>query len=179
MAEQKLIKIENLSKVYKTQDAEIEALKDITLEVGFGEFVAIMGPPGSGKTTLMKIIGCLEESTRGAYRFEDRDIKKLSIDEIIKIRDEKIEFEDLTDAEKEIPKHKVSLIIIDEPQKAVDLKRSEELLEFLNKLNKAGITIILATNEKKLATGVKRIITMRKGTKVADVDLGIFYKIGR
>lgn len=87
-----LIEIKNLNKVYNRSGENTYALKDVTFNVEKGEFVAIMGPSGSGKSTLMNMIGCLDVPTSGHYKLEDRDVSKLSDDELADIRKSKIGF---------------------------------------------------------------------------------------
>lgn len=176
--EKSMINIKNLSKVYKAGDKEIEALKNFTLEIGHGEFVAIMGPPGSGKTTLVKILGCVDKPSGGDFQFEGKDILHLGLQDLKRIRNEKIRVEDLSEVaeDEKVRDKKVSLIVIDEPPEGAKVEESHEILEFLNRLSEVGVTVILVTNEKDLAKGVKRVVTMRKGEKVADVDLGIFIR---
>jgi putative ABC transport system ATP-binding protein len=87
-----MIKLENISKIYKSSDIETVALKNINLEIKKGEFVAIMGPSGSGKSTLMHIIGCLDKPTSGEYFLEGKKISALNEDELAEIRKNKIGF---------------------------------------------------------------------------------------
>lgn len=84
--------MEKVRKVYRVGDLEIEVLKDVNLRVGRGEFVAIKGTSGAGKTTLMNIIGCLDSPTSGRYIFNGRDVSNLSDDELSIIRNEHIGF---------------------------------------------------------------------------------------
>jgi putative ABC transport system ATP-binding protein len=71
------IEFEQVRKVYGTGQAEVEALAGINLQVGEGEFVAVMGPSGSGKSTAMNILGCLDLPTSGVYRFRGIDVGAL------------------------------------------------------------------------------------------------------
>ena len=87
-----MIECKHISKIYKTGDVETQALKDVSFVIKDGEFVAIMGPSGSGKSTLMHIIGCLDTPTSGQYLLDDKDISKLSDDELADIRMKKIGF---------------------------------------------------------------------------------------
>lgn len=87
-----MLKMVDISKVYKMGDIEVPALKGINLEMEEGEFVAIMGPSGSGKSTLMNLIGCLDTPTRGKYWLDGREVSLLSDDELAEIRNMKIGF---------------------------------------------------------------------------------------
>jgi len=72
-----MIKIENLSKVFRTEDIETYALNGVNIEVKKGEFVSIMGPSGCGKSTLLNIIGLLDNPTSGKYQFAETEVSKL------------------------------------------------------------------------------------------------------
>ncbi|KPU43745.1 macrolide export ATP-binding/permease protein MacB [Oxobacter pfennigii] len=87
-----MIKISNLSKIYNTGSIEVAALKDVSFEVGKGEFVAIIGPSGSGKSTLMNMIGCLDVPTRGEYILDGVNVSKLNDSQLADIRNQKIGF---------------------------------------------------------------------------------------
>ena len=88
----KLIKVENLSKIYQMGEVKVKALWDVCLEVQGGDFLAIMGPSGSGKSTLMNIIGCLDRPTSGRYLLEGTDVSKLDKNQLALIRNKKIGF---------------------------------------------------------------------------------------
>ena len=87
-----MIECKHISKIYKTGDVETQALKDVSFVIKDGEFVAIMGPSGSGKSTLMHVIGCLDTPTSGQYLLDEKDVSKLSDDELADIRMKKIGF---------------------------------------------------------------------------------------
>jgi len=77
-----MLKLENVSKVYRTTEVETLALDDIYLSVGSGEFLAIMGPSGCGKSTLLNILGLIDSPTSGAYWFFGEDIARRSEEEL-------------------------------------------------------------------------------------------------
>jgi len=87
-----LISLDHIHKVYHMGDVEIHALRGVSLQIDRGEFIAIMGASGSGKSTTMNIIGCLDRPTRGHYFLENQDVSKLSRDELADIRNRKIGF---------------------------------------------------------------------------------------
>lgn len=87
-----LMHIENIHKVYKTEDIEVKALQDVSLKINAGDFVSVMGPSGSGKSTFMNIIGCLDKSTSGKYFLDGVDVSFLERDELADIRNHKIGF---------------------------------------------------------------------------------------
>ena len=87
-----LIKIENLVKIYSTGSVQVKALKEINLTIDNGEFVAIMGQSGSGNSTLMNILGCLDRPTEGKYYLDGIDIAERTPDELSTIRNKKIGF---------------------------------------------------------------------------------------
>jgi len=66
----KLITAQDISKVYKLGDIDVNALCDVSLGIERGEFIAVMGPSGSGKSTFMNILGCLDKPTSGHYLLE-------------------------------------------------------------------------------------------------------------
>jgi putative ABC transport system ATP-binding protein len=81
-----VIRLEGVHKTYAMGDVEVHALRGVSLTIREGEFVAIMGTSGSGKSTTMNIIGCLDSPTRGTYALGGRDVSALSKDERADIR---------------------------------------------------------------------------------------------
>jgi putative ABC transport system ATP-binding protein len=81
-----VIRLEGVHKTYSMGDVEVHALRGVSLTIREGEFVAIMGTSGSGKSTMMNIIGCLDNPTRGTYALGGRDVSGLSKDERADIR---------------------------------------------------------------------------------------------
>ncbi len=81
-----MIKIENIKKVFRTEEVETTALNGVSMEVKEGEFVAIMGPSGCGKTTLLNLIGLLDNPTDGTYVLNGKDVSKLKESKRTEIR---------------------------------------------------------------------------------------------
>jgi putative ABC transport system ATP-binding protein len=223
-----LIKLEKISKTYRTGEVEVKAVREVSLKISAGEFVAIMGASGSGKSTTMNILGCLDNPTAGRYLFDGTDISQLNRNQLADIRNEKIGFVfqgfnllSRTSALEnvELPmlygnKHfspreqrklalralemvglsdradhhsnqlsggqqqrvaiarslvsEPSLLIADEPTGNLDSHTSIEIMGIFQKLNNAGITIVMVTHELDIARYTKRNVVMRDGQIVAD-----------
>ena len=87
-----MIKIEGLSKHFRTEEVETIALNNISMEVKDGEFVAIMGPSGCGKSTLLNILGLLDNPTGGNYYLVDKEVGHLKEKERTQVRKGNIGF---------------------------------------------------------------------------------------
>ena len=87
-----IIETRNLVKTYKVGDMEVNALKGINLKIFEGEFVSIMGASGSGKSTFMNVIGCLDQPTSGDYYLDNVLTSKLDKNQYAEIRNQKIGF---------------------------------------------------------------------------------------
>lgn len=220
------ISTEDLFKIYKLGDFEINALRGINLFIEKSEFVAIMGPSGSGKSTLMHILGCLDRPTRGRYLLDGEDISLLDRNSLARIRNSKIGFVfqsfnllsrttalenvelpllyngnsskdniekakralslvGLEGRENSYPNqlsggqqqrvaiaraliNNPAIILADEPTGNLDTRTSVEVMDIFQYLNKSGITIILITHEKDIASYAKRNITFRDGKIIKD-----------
>lgn len=81
-----MIKLENIKKVFSTEDFDTWALREVNMEIKEGEFVAIMGPSGCGKTTLLNILGLLDNPTGGSFFFKGQDVSSMKENERTELR---------------------------------------------------------------------------------------------
>lgn len=221
-----MITLNNIYKIYINGDTTTYASDNVSLHIDKGEFVAIVGQSGSGKSTIMNIIGCLDVPTSGTYLLNSVDVSTMDDDELAEIRNKMLGFifqqynlipkltvlenvelpllyagvspEDrhtkamnalekvgLIGKEKNYPsqlsggqQQRVSIaralagdpsvILADEPTGALDSRTGREVLEFLQKLNKEGNTIVLITHDNSIAKAAKRIIRLHDGRVVYD-----------
>jgi len=88
----KVASLENISKTYGKEDLTVNALDSINLEIYKGDYLAVMGASGSGKSTAMNIIGCLDRPSEGVYKLNGIPVENLSDDELAEIRNQKLGF---------------------------------------------------------------------------------------
>lgn len=91
-ASQAVISAKDLYKIYSLGDIDVHALNGVSIDIEEGEFVSIMGASGSGKSTFMNIVGCLDRPTSGEYRLDGVEVSNLDHDELAEIRNNKIGF---------------------------------------------------------------------------------------
>ena len=222
-----LVKLKNVFKIYgEGLESEVRALDGVSLDIDRGEFVAIVGQSGSGKSTMMNVLGCLDIPTRGDYLLDGTDVRELSDKELSHIRNKQIGFifqqynliQSLTVLENvELPlvyqgigaddrrdlalealervglrdriKHKPAemsggqqqrvaiaraiathppIIMADEPTGALDSHTGQEVLRFLQELNKEGSTVILITHDNGIAATARRCVRLQDGRIVDD-----------
>lgn len=89
---EKLIKVQDMCKIYNPGENEVRALDHVNLEINRGEFVAIIGHSGSGKSTLMNMLGCLDVPTFGSYYLNGKDVSMMKDNQLSEIRNQEIGF---------------------------------------------------------------------------------------
>ena len=223
----KLITLRDVYKIYgEGLESEVRALDGVSLDIERGEFVAVVGQSGSGKSTMMNVLGCLDIPTRGEYLLDGTDVQELTDKELSRIRNKQIGFifqqynliQSLTVLENvELPliyqginagdrydlamealervglagrvKHrptemsggqqqraaiaraiatKPPIIMADEPTGALDSRTGQEVLKFLQQLNKEGSTVILITHDNGIAATARRCVRLQDGKIVED-----------
>ena len=224
-----VIQLDNVHKTYHTGEVDVKAVRGVSFEIARGEFVAIMGASGSGKSTMMNILGCLDRPTQGKYLLDGVDVSGLERDELADIRNQKIGFvfqgfnllsrtsalenvelpmlynrrglnsreqrERATQALESVGlaqradhhpnqlsggqqqrvaiaralANQPSLLLADEPTGNLDSQTSIEIMGVFQKLNDAGITIIMVTHELDIARYTRRNVIMRDGKIVSDI----------
>jgi putative ABC transport system ATP-binding protein len=86
------VRLEDVEKTYRTGEVDVHAVRGVSLEIARGEFVALMGSSGSGKSTVMNILGCLDRPTSGRYFLDGEDVSSLSRDQLADVRNRKLGF---------------------------------------------------------------------------------------
>lgn len=87
-----MIEIKNLQKIYRVGEIELEVIKNLNLKIDRGEFISIVGASGSGKSTILNLIGCLDKPNRGEIKIDNIDVIKLSKQEEVEFRAKNIGF---------------------------------------------------------------------------------------
>lgn len=132
-----MIRTENLSMVFTTEEVQIRALNQVNLEIEQGEFVAIMGPSGCGKSTLLNILGTLDTPTSGKYFIDDVEMTRMSESQLGTFRKKNIGFVfqnfNLIDELTVFENVELPLIYLDMPKKA----RARRVMEVLERMNMA------------------------------------------
>lgn len=223
-----LIELKDVYKIYQMGEEAVHALDGVTLTIDRGEFVAIVGQSGSGKSTAMNIIGCLDVPTSGTYHLGGVDVSTMEDDQQAEIRNRMLGFifqqynlipklnvlenvelpllyaglsaserreralfalerVGLSDKPKNLPSQlsggqqqrvsiaralagNPSVILADEPTGALDSRTGREVLDFLQKLNSEGDTVVLITHDNSIAVKAKRIVRLQDGKIIYDGD---------
>lgn len=154
-----MITIRNLNKIYKNGSVEVHALKNISLDINKGEFIAIMGHSGSGKSTFMNILGCLDRPTDGTFKLDNIEIKSQNQDELSLIRNRKIGF--VFQAFNLIPRINV-LKNVELPMVYARVKPSQRRKTALELLEKVGLAERTEHLPNELSGGQKQRVAIAR-----------------
>ena len=221
-----LIELKDVYKIYQMGEETVHALDGVSLTIDQGEFVAIVGSSGSGKSTAMNIIGCLDVPTSGTYHLGGIDVSTMDDEQQAEIRNKMLGFifkqynlipklnvlenvelpllyagvdaserkeramaslqrVGLADKCRNLPSQlsggqqqrvsiaralagSPSVILADEPTGALDSHTGQEVLKFLQELNKEGSTVILITHDNGIAATARRIVRIADGKIIED-----------
>ena len=148
-----MLKVKDLVKIYDTGTIQVEALKNINLEVKKGEFVAIMGSSGSGKSTFMNILGCLDSLTSGTYELDGIDVSRMTSSELATIRNKKIGF--VFQAFNLLPKMDL-LRNVELPMMYAGCSKSERKEKALKALSRVGLADRVDHKPNEISGGQKQ-----------------------
>lgn len=170
-----MIKIEHLNKYYKTGRGRFHALKDISLEIGDGEFVCIEGRSGAGKTTLLNIIGCLDGFDSGSYLLNGQPVEKMGDRRLAAIRNREIGFviQDFALIAKEDVLFNVMLPLYFSRTGTAKMKRlAQDTLELVGLADQAGKKVSQLSGGQKQHVAVARALVSGGGILLADEPTG-------
>ncbi len=159
-----MIRLENINKLYEGDTYKIQALQDITLTIGEGEFVSIMGRSGSGKTTLLNIIGFLDTATSGTFLFGGKDVSHISGKNLWRYRRENIGFVFQNFA---LIDHNTVLENVILPLQAMNVSRREAVKKADRLLDRMGIAEMKHKYPSRISGGQKQRVAIARAL-VAD-----------
>jgi len=216
-----VIQAHSIDKSYKLSGRQVPVLKNISLTVAEGEFIAIMGPSGTGKSTLLNVLGCLDSADGGSYVLDQEAISEMNDRTLAEVRNRKlgfvfqstsfVDYLDLPDnvampgfysgmPRGQCRQHAIALLkqvglehrlthlpgqlsggesqrvaiaralfnqprllLADEPTGNLDSRNSADIVSLLKQLNSQGLTIVLITHDREVATAADRIYLMQDG----------------
>ena len=159
-----MIRLENINKLYEGDTYKIQALQDITLTIGEGEFVSIMGRSGSGKTTLLNILGFLDMATSGTFLFGGKDVSHISGKNLWRYRRENIGFVFQNFA---LIDHNTVLENVILPLQAMNVSRREAVKRADRLLDRMGIAEMKHKYPSQISGGQKQRVAIARAL-VAD-----------
>lgn len=216
-----MIQAHSIDKSYQLSGRQVPVLKNISLTVAEGEFIAIMGPSGTGKSTLLNVLGCLDSADGGSYVLDQEAISEMNDRTLAEVRNRKlgfvfqstsfVDYLDLPDnvampgfysgmPRGQCRQHAIALLkqvglehrlthlpgqlsggesqrvaiaralfnqprllLADEPTGNLDSRNSADIVSLLKQLNSQGLTIVLITHDREVATAADRIYLMQDG----------------
>jgi len=173
-----VIEVQDLARTYHAGDVEVHALAGVNLSIARGEFVAIMGASGSGKSTMMSILGCLDRPTAGRYLFEGVDVARLSEPELARIRSQRIGFVfqsfNLLARTSALENAALPLFYSsDAPPRATErAERARHALELLGLGHRAGNTPAQLSGGEQQRVAIARALINAPGVLLADEPTG-------
>lgn len=170
-----LIQLKDIRKTYQIGKITYEVLKGINLEVKRGDFLAIMGPSGGGKSTLLNILGLLDKPTSGSYIFEDRDVTTLHAEELSKFRNLKIGF--IFQAFHLVPwasalENVLLPVLYRGKLSEEDVKKAEKLLERLGLKDKINLKPAELSGGQQQRVAIARALINQPALLLADEPTG-------
>jgi len=155
----KVASLENISKTYGKEDLTVKALDSINLEIYKGDYLAVMGASGSGKSTAMNIIGCLDRPSEGVYKLNDIPVENLSDDELAEIRNQKLgfvfqQFHLLSDA--------TALENVILPMIYAGIEPEQRLVRGKNALKKVGLSERMNNRPNQLSGGQQQRVAIAR-----------------
>lgn len=170
-----MISIKNLSKTYHLGEIKVEALRDISLEINDGEFVAITGQSGSGKSTMLHILGLLDKADEGSYKLSDIEVSGLTEDELASLRNEQIGFvfQTFNLLPRLSAKENVELPLIYTPDfKTRDFSSSDKILERVGLAKRSHHNPNELSGGEKQRVAIARALLKNPGLILADEPTG-------
>ena len=173
-----VIEVQDLARTYHAGDVEVHALRGVNLSIERGEFVAIMGASGSGKSTMMSILGCLDRPTGGRYLFEGVDVARLPEPDLARIRSQRIGFVfqsfNLLARTSALENAALPLFYSsDAPPRATErAERARHALELLGLGHRAGNTPAQLSGGEQQRVAIARALINAPGVLLADEPTG-------
>jgi len=175
MTEPALVQLRDVHKTYRTGDVVVHALRGINLTIEKGEFAAVVGASGSGKSTTMNIIGCLDRPTRGRYELEGRDVTNLGRDDLADLRNKRLGFVfqtfNLLARTSALENVELPLLYAGVPG-AERLKRSEESLGRVGLSGRAGFMPSQLSGGQQQRVAIARALVNNPALILADEPTG-------
>ncbi len=173
----KLIDVKNLVKTFIDGEKETRVLKGIDFSVDSGEFIAVMGRSGAGKSTFLYQLSLLDEPTSGEIMIFGKDTHNMTADEktLFRLNQLGYVFQDYALLEQQRVSisraiaHKPKILFADEPTANLDNESSKNIMNLFQEIHRKGQTIIMVTHEEEYAKLAKRVVKMDDGKIVEDI----------